>query len=275
MLPPSKLLILWGQAVLRFGPARARNSAQLTAAKPARHARSIHVRPHQPFPHRRPAAAAQSRLRPDRCPDPGDWHRRNTAIFSIFYAVLLQPLPYRQPDRLVEISPLASVPGSTATNTNDISYPNFRDWRDQARSFESIAAYHPYTMVLNPAGANAARNLQIAVVTSDFFHVLGVQPALGRSFAREEEKAGSHVVILSHELWVSAYHASPAILGASIKLSDEKLHHHRRLAGRGQLSILCGLVHGPMDHAGRRRGRQEPIHRAARLVATCFNCALT
>jgi putative ABC transport system permease protein len=144
-----------------------------------------------------------------------------TAIFSIFYAVLLRPLPYPQPDRLVEISALESVPGSTATNTNEISYPNFRDWRDQAHSFESMASYHPNTLVLNAAGPNAARNLQIGVVSSDFFHVLGMQPALGRTFRRDEERAGAHVVILSHELWVSAYHASPAILGASVKLSDE------------------------------------------------------
>ena len=144
-----------------------------------------------------------------------------TAIFSIFYAVLLRPLPYPQPDRLVQISALETVPGSTATNTNEVSYPNFRDWRDQSRSFESMASYHPNSVVLNATGSNAARNLQIGVVSSDFFHVLGMQPALGRTFRRDEEKAGTHVVILSHELWVSAYHASPAILGSSIKLSDE------------------------------------------------------
>ena len=144
-----------------------------------------------------------------------------TAIFSVFYAVLLRPLPYPKPDQLVEISALETVPGSTATNTNEISYPNFRDWRDESQSFESMASYHPQTMVLNAEGSNAARNLQIGVVSSDFFHVLGMRPSLGRDFRRDEEKAGTHVVILSHELWVAVYHASPSILGATIKLSDD------------------------------------------------------
>ncbi len=144
-----------------------------------------------------------------------------TAVFSIFYAVLLRPLPYPQPEKLVQISALEAIPGSTATNTNEISYPNFRDWRAQSHSFESIASYHPNSMVLNAAGPNAARNLQIGVVSSDFFHILCMRPVIGRAFRREEEVAGAHVIILSYELWVSAYHAAPSILGTSIKLSDE------------------------------------------------------
>ena len=143
-----------------------------------------------------------------------------TAIFSIFYAVLLRPLPYTRPDRLVNIASLVTL-ASTGTNSDEVSYPNFRDWRAQAHCFESMAGYHFGTLVLNAAGSNAARNLQIGVVSSDFFHLLGMKPALGRDFRRDEEKAGSRVVVLSHELWVSAYHASPTILGQSIKLSDE------------------------------------------------------
>ena len=113
-----------------------------------------------------------------------------TAIFSIFYAVLLRPLPYPQPDRLVEMSSLVTA-GPERSNTNEVSYPNFRDWRDRSRSFDSMASYHPNTMVLNAAASNAARNLQIGVVSSDFFHLLGISPAIGRDFRRDEEKAGA------------------------------------------------------------------------------------
>jgi predicted permease len=144
-----------------------------------------------------------------------------TAIFSIFYAVLLRPLPYPQPDRLVTLTPLVSLPNGGGTVTNEVSYPDFRDWRDQAHSFDSIASFHAGTMILNPAGDNAARNLQIGVASSDFFPVLRIAPMIGRNFLREEERAGNRVVILSHELWVSGFHSSPSVIGTSIKLSDE------------------------------------------------------
>ena len=145
-----------------------------------------------------------------------------TAIFSIFYGVLLRPLPYLKPDRLVAITPLVSQPGTDARIDNEASYPNFRDWRERAKSFESMAGYHADTMILNPTGSNAARNLQIEVVTSDFFHVLGVSPALGRDFTRQEERPGHRVVILSHELWASSFNSSDAIVGQQIRLSGEQ-----------------------------------------------------
>jgi predicted permease len=144
-----------------------------------------------------------------------------TAIFSIFYGILLRPLPYPEPDRLVAVTELDSVRGNQDRIANEVSYPNFRDWRAQAHSFESMAAYHPTSIVLNTVGSNAARSLQGAVVSSDFLQVLKVTPALGRSFTRDEEKAGNRVVILSHELWASAFGASPSIVGKAVRLSDE------------------------------------------------------
>ncbi len=117
-----------------------------------------------------------------------------TAIFSIFYAVLLRPLPYPQPDRLVEMSSLVTA-GPERSNTNEVSYPNLRDWRDRSRSFDSMASYHPNTMVLNAAASNAARNLQIGVVSSDFFHLLGDQPRDRSRFPagrRESRRARRH-----------------------------------------------------------------------------------
>jgi putative ABC transport system permease protein len=144
-----------------------------------------------------------------------------TAIFSIFYGVLLRPLPYTAPEKLVAITSKVSKPGSEARIDSEVSYPDFRDWRKQEHSLESIAGYHPDLLVLNARASNAARNLQAGVVTSDFFHVLGIAPARGRDFLRSEENAGSRVVILSHELWTSAFDSSETIVGQQIKLSDE------------------------------------------------------
>jgi putative ABC transport system permease protein len=143
-----------------------------------------------------------------------------TAIFSIFYAVLLRPLPYADAGRLVDIVPMDTRPGGSAA-AEDASYPNFRDWRAQAHSFDAIASYHTDAIVLNSLGTGAARNLQAGVVSSDFFTVLRISPVLGRSFLRDEEKAGARVVVLSHALWVSDFHSSPDVIGKSIKLSDE------------------------------------------------------
>jgi predicted permease len=143
-----------------------------------------------------------------------------TAIFSIFYAVLLRPLPYADAGRLVDITPLDARPGGSIAQ-EEASYPNFRDWRTQAQSFEAMASYHTNATVLNAIGSSAARNLQAGVVASDFFKVLRIAPMLGRSFLRSEEKAGSRVVILSYGLWVSDFHSSPDVVGKSVKLADE------------------------------------------------------
>jgi predicted permease len=144
-----------------------------------------------------------------------------TAIFSIFYAVLLRPLPYAEPGRLVTITPQQTALGNHGLVDHEASYPNFRDWRDEAHSFESMAGYHLGTLVLQPIGQSAAKNLQIGVVTSDFFHVLHMPPALGRDFNRSDEHRGTKVVMLSHELWASAFNSSPSIVGQTVTLSGE------------------------------------------------------
>jgi len=142
-----------------------------------------------------------------------------TAIFSIFYGVLLRPLPYGEPDRLARITPQVTLPGAEGRIDNEVSYPNFRDWRDQAHSFEAMGSYNLTSLVLGANEANSARNLQVGIVSSDFFHVLRISPALGRNFTRAEENA--RLVILSHDLWASAFNSSSSILGQTIILSGE------------------------------------------------------
>jgi predicted permease len=144
-----------------------------------------------------------------------------TAIFSIFYAVLLKPLPFPEPDRLAAVSILSFPAGSGANAVGvpmNVSYPDFFDWRAQQHSFESLASYHDLNASANPNGS--ARMISGVAVSSNFFHVLGIAPALGRAFARDQEKAGDHSVILSHEFWVSDFNASPNIVGQPIKLFD-------------------------------------------------------
>ncbi len=145
-----------------------------------------------------------------------------TAIFSIFYAVLLRPLPFPDPARLTKAAVLAFPPnsGSDAVGVPEgISYPDFFDWRALNHSFESLAAYHDVNGSSNVNGT--ARMISGTAVSADFFHVLGTAPALGRPFTREEEKSGNRSVILSHELWVSDFNASPDVLGQSIRLFDD------------------------------------------------------
>ena len=144
-----------------------------------------------------------------------------TAIFSIFYAVLLRPLPFPEPDRLASVS-VMSFPAGSGRNAigvpASVSYPDFFDWRDQNHSFEALASYHGLNAAANPNGS--ARMISGVAVSWDFFHVLGVPPAMGRAFTRGEETAGNHSVVISYEFWVSDFNASPSILGQTIKLFD-------------------------------------------------------
>jgi predicted permease len=144
-----------------------------------------------------------------------------TAIFSIFYAVLLKPLPFPEPNRLASVSVLSFPAGSGANAVGlpaSVSYPDFFDWRTRNHSFESLASYHNLNATANPNGS--ARMVSGVAVSWDFFHVLGIQPALGRAFTQDEEKAGNHSVVISHEFWLSDFNASPGVLGQTIKLFD-------------------------------------------------------
>lgn len=145
-----------------------------------------------------------------------------TAVFSLVDTVLLHPLPFAQPERLVELDTLERPAESKgpATIPSETSYPNFFDWRSNAHSFSSMASYGGGSITLS-SGKEPARRIDDMIVSADFFAVLGVTPALGRSFTRSEEQAGSRSVILSHELWQSEFHGSPAAVGDSLRLNDE------------------------------------------------------
>lgn len=149
-----------------------------------------------------------------------------TAIFSLIDGILLRPLPFPQPEQLVAISTLefpAGVAPSNLAAANSIgnSYPNFFDWQRQSHAFDSLASYDNITRLFSKANGEGARVLEGGRTTTNLFSILGVAPALGRMFTEEEELPGHRVAILSHELWVSDFGASPDAIGQTIKISDE------------------------------------------------------
>src|SRR5215470_12185543 len=131
----------------------------------------------------------------------------NTAVFSVVDAVMLRPLPYQQPERLIEAQSINThSPQPTA-----ISYPDFFDWRSQNHTLEHLVSYHDYDFTLT--GLERPVQVDAEVVSWDFLPTLGVQPELGRGFAADEEKGGNRVVLISHALWASQFALDKSIVG--------------------------------------------------------------
>jgi putative ABC transport system permease protein len=140
----------------------------------------------------------------------------NATIFSLVRATLFPSLPYREANRLVdlhEVSPeLCTGCGVGA------SYDSYRDWRDRARSFESMGASREDEFVVS--GGDEAIRTPGALVTASLFPTLGVSPALGRGFVSDDDRPGAaRVVILSHGIWQSMFGSDPAIIGRSIRVN--------------------------------------------------------
>ena len=115
----------------------------------------------------------------------------NTAIFSVVHAVLLTPLPYREPDRIVTLLNRGNGPASPA---------DFQDWREQAGSFESMATAEAW--FVNLTGGERPEQIVGLHFSEDMFRLLGIAPALGRTFLPEDFQRGKdHVVVLSDHLW--------------------------------------------------------------------------
>ena len=139
----------------------------------------------------------------------------NSAIFSIVNNVLLRPLPYASPDRLVML--WGKYPNYGRTS---LSLPDFVDWRAQATSFEQVAALHGATF--NFLSGDEPVQLRADRVTANFFDALGVRPMLGRAFHADEEVGGDdYVVVLEHGFWQRQFASNPAVIGSSIQLSGQ------------------------------------------------------
>ena len=143
----------------------------------------------------------------------------NTAIFSIVQNVLLQPLPYSQPSRLVDIS------NSYQPNVSYIglSPGDYADWRRQATSFSDMAAYVTISQGFNLTGNGQAQRVLGSYASASLFPMLGIQPAAGRGFSPENDKTGgAPSVILSHKIWTSVYGGDPGIVGHAIQLDNDR-----------------------------------------------------
>jgi putative ABC transport system permease protein len=139
----------------------------------------------------------------------------NAAIFSVVKAVLLDSLPYRDPERLVTVAP------ADAENRNPakVSFGQFQDWKSRTSSFDQIAIYRGWTPAAT--GNGTPRMVFGLRVTQNFFDTLGVSPRLGRNFTPDEDRpSGWHVVVLSYPYWVRQFGADENVIGKTIVLDQ-------------------------------------------------------
>src|SRR5829696_1785580 len=142
----------------------------------------------------------------------------NTAIFSVVNAVLLNPLPFPSPERLVTLGQTA--PESRAA-LSQFSFQNFADLREQSKAFERLAAYYNGNLTLT--GQGDASRLRVTVATSDLFPLLGASPTFGRVFLPEEDNPGGgstgRPAILSWDCWQRYFGGDPTVIGRAVALS--------------------------------------------------------
>ena len=167
----------------------------------------------------------------------------NAAIFSAVEGVLISPLPYPEPDRLVRLFEEAPT-----TPHFPMAPADFRDYRAELQTFEGIAAYFRSDLQLGEAGRpELLRGMQ---VTAGFFAVLGTPPLLGREFAQDDELPGrGDGVILSHSLWARRFGGDPSVIGRSVTLS-------------GRTFRVIGVLPAGFQHVGgtyRTYGHGEPV----------------
>ena len=138
----------------------------------------------------------------------------NTAIFTVANTALLRPLPFADPDRLVFFGDT----GSDGLPSN-IGFQTFADVRDRTRAFQDVAAIRSWQPTLVTTDAERLNAMR---VSWNFFAMLGVRPALGRNFRREDDHPDRYrVLILSDGLWRRRFNADPAVVGRTIRMNDQ------------------------------------------------------
>src|SRR5262245_26790468 len=136
----------------------------------------------------------------------------NTAIFTVVHAVLLRPLPFRDPGRLALL-----IERTSQFPTQTTSWQNFVDWRDQTKSFEAVAATRSLTMTLT--GTGEPDRVPAKMATAPLLPMLGVAPALGRVFTADDDRPGAAgVVLLSDGLWHRRFGGTPDVVGRTVTL---------------------------------------------------------
>ena len=139
----------------------------------------------------------------------------NTAMFSVINAVLLRPLPYAEPDRLVWMNE-----SGPEVRNRMVSYPNFVDWRARNQVFESMSPFRGW--LVNITGTGNPESVNARMVSSDYFKVMRVNPFIGRDFAAEDDKPGAApVVLISYGTWQQRFAGDPNVVGRELLLDDK------------------------------------------------------
>jgi putative ABC transport system permease protein len=140
----------------------------------------------------------------------------STVAFSVISAVFFRPLPFPESNRLVSVSAKIAEGGSRIAV---VSYPTFFDWRKDNQVFSHLVAYHDDAFTL--AAEGQSYHLNGEVVSWEMFPLLGVQPLLGRGFLPGEESSGSHVIVISYQLWVREFGADPNVINSLVTVNGQ------------------------------------------------------
>jgi putative ABC transport system permease protein len=141
----------------------------------------------------------------------------NSAVFSVVNSVLLRPLDYHDPDRIVTIESLWKKSG----NHGQVSGPDFHDFHDQSSAFSAMSYYYDFEIAVS-AGAGA-EYAHVTAVTPEFLDVFDIKPVVGRAFQPDELKYGSGAACISYAYWQSHYGGSPAVLGRNVHVFGKPL----------------------------------------------------
>jgi putative ABC transport system permease protein len=140
----------------------------------------------------------------------------NAALFTVYNAILLKPLPYNDPDRLAML-----WERQRQGNLGSVAPANFVDWRDQAQSFSGVAAINPFLAFVMTTSDSPVR-LSAAAVSWNFFSLLGTGVAIGRNFLQEEDQPErNRVAILTHGVWMERFGGRSGVLGSAVTLNDQ------------------------------------------------------
>jgi putative ABC transport system permease protein len=140
----------------------------------------------------------------------------NTAIFSVINSVVLRPLPFHEPGRLVALWQIERAPGNFP-----LTGPDYLDWQAQSHTLEATTLYS-WERTVNASGAGETQAASVISTQANFFGVLGVQPRIGRTFEPGEDQAGkNHVAVLSNAFWHRQFGGRSDVLGRTIELNDE------------------------------------------------------
>jgi predicted permease len=143
------------------------------------------------------------------------------AVFSVLHAVLLRPLPYRNPKQLTMLWVTDSRPHNFAVTDGSTSYRDFLEWRRQAHVFEDLAIFYKRGWSVVTLTGEEPEKVQGAFVSANFFALMGVQPFLGHAFTEGDLQRRERVVVLSHGLWQSRFGGSPEAVGSDIYIDGK------------------------------------------------------